>query len=227
MKNHLSIIIPAYNEEKTIKSVIEKISKTDLGIEKELIVVDDCSKDKTREILKKLEKKHNLKLIFKPKNGGKGTALRVGFKHATGNIITIHDADLEYDTEDLKKLIRPILDKKAKVVYGSRFLNFKANKTIFYYGNKFLSLMTSIIYLHRITDMETCYKVFSAEVIKRLKLVSNGFEIEPEMTSKILKRGYKIKELPIKYNPRTAKEGKKIKKSDGLIALWTLIKYRF
>ena len=226
MKKLLSIIIPVYNEEATIKKVIEKVSKTDLGIDKELIVVDDYSKDNTKKILKSLEKKHKLKLIFKPKNGGKGTALREGFKHAKGDIITIHDADFEYNTEDLKYLIKPILERKYQVVYGSRFLNFKANKTIFYYGNKFLSLMTTLIYLNRITDMETCYKVFDAKVIKSIPLTGKGFEIEPEMTSKILKKGIKIKEFPIKYNPRTAEEGKKIKKSDGIKALWTLIRNR-
>ncbi len=221
--------MPAYNEERTIEAILEKIIKIKFECQAELIVVDDCSTDKTKEILLKVKQKYpEIKLLFHEKNKGKGSAVKTGLKHATGDIIAIQDADLEYKPNNINDLIKPILNNKFEVVYGSRFLRKeKKGYSLFYLGNWFLSLITSILYFSKITDMETCYKVFKKEVINNIKLNCQGFEFEPEITAKILKKGYKIKELPIDYQPRTITEGKKIKVADGLVALWYLIKYRF
>ena len=194
----LSIIIPVYNEEKTILRILEKIVKVNLGLIKEIIIVNDGSTDNSREViekyLKRKKKNKNLefKFISKP-NAGKGSAIRKGLELATGSIITIQDADLEYNPEDLKKLINTILSGKVKVVYGSRFLKkHKPRYLIYFYGNKFLSFLTKILYGTKITDMETCYKMMTSEIIKDLNLVSDSFDIEPEITSKILRKGYEI-----------------------------------
>jgi glycosyltransferase involved in cell wall biosynthesis len=227
--NSISFIIPIYNEEKTIGVVLEKLSNLNIGLDKEILVVDDGSSDDSVKIVKEIQKDIlGLKLIVHKKNSGKGAALRTGFENASGDIVTIQDADLEYNIEDFVNLIKPIIMGKAKVVYGSRFL--KKNKKgygLFYFGNRFLSLITSILYFTRVTDMETCYKVFDGSVAKWLKIERNGFDVEPEITSKILKAGYEIIELPIDYSPRSILEGKKIKVHDGFVALWALIKYRF
>ncbi|MEM4605865.1 MAG: glycosyltransferase family 2 protein [Candidatus Pacearchaeota archaeon] len=217
----VSIIIPVYNEEKTIKIVLEKVLK--LKLNKEIIVVNDGSKDNTFKELKLLRKK--IKLISYRNNQGKGYALRKGIAEATGEFIVFQDADLEYNPKEIPKLIKEL--KKEKVVYGSRFLK-KNEKGNFanYLANIFLSFSTSVLYGQKITDMETCYKSFRKEVLKELNLVSDGFEIEPEITSKILKKKIKIKEIPISYKPRTKKEGKKIKFIDGIKAVWSLIKWK-
>jgi len=224
----ISIIIPVYNEEKTILRVLKTLSKLKLGLKKEIIVVDDGSSDNSKEIIKKYARnKREFKLFFKP-NGGKGSAVRKGIELATGDIITVQDADLEYNPNDFKKLIRPIIEGKEKVVYGSRFLKkHKPMYKIYFLGNKFLTLLTAILYNARITDMETCYKVFDAKLIKGIKLKSNKFDIEPEITSKILKKRIRIKEIPISYSPRSIEEGKKIGWKDGLQAIWILISQRF
>lgn len=200
----LSIIIPVFNEEKTIKKVLAKVRKSNIGnIKKEIIVIDDGSKDKTKEIL--LKEKNIIK-IFQKRNHGKGFAIRIGLKEATGDIIIIQDADMEYG-----KLLKPILEKKTKVVYGSRFLRkHKARYKTYYLGNKILSWITRMFYARKITDMETCYKVFKKEVIKNIKLKSKRFDFEPEITAKIIKRGYKIIEIPSWYQCRAFREGKKI-----------------
>lgn len=224
----LSIIIPIYNEENTLKKILNKIENVNIGIDKEIIIVDDFSTDGTRKILKTLEKKY--KIIYHDYNKGKGAALRTGFSHATGDLIIIQDADLEYNPNDYPNLIKPILDGEIKVVYGNRFPKLNLSKGFILshlLGNKILSIVTSLLYLQRINDMETCYKVFNKEVIKDINLKANRFDIEPEITAKILKKGYKIKEIPISFNPRSFKEGKKITWKDGLIALWCLVKYRF
>jgi dolichol-phosphate mannosyltransferase len=227
--NSISFIIPIYNEEKTIGAVLRKLDNLNIGLDKEILVVDDGSSDDSVKIVKEMEKKiFGLKLIMHKKNSGKGAALRTGFENASGDIVTIQDADLEYSVEDFVELIKPIVKGETKVVYGSRF--FKKNKKgygLFYFGNRFLSLITSILYFTWITDMETCYKVFDSSIAKQLKIERNGFDVEPEITSKILKLGCKIIELPIDYSPRSILEGKKIKVHDGFVALWTLIKYRF
>ena len=231
----LTIIIPAYNEEKTISEIIKRVKKAGIGsIKKEIIIVDDFSKDKTREILLKL-RDSSVKIFFHEKNKGKGAAIRTGLQHATGDIILIQDADMEYNPEEYPKLLKPILEENAKVVYGSRLTAIKSlynNRdkremyTLHYIGNVFLTLMTNILYGSKITDMETGYKVFKREVIKNIKLRARRFDFEPEITAKILKRGYKIKEVPISFNARSFHEGKKITWIDGIKALLYLIKYR-
>lgn len=230
----ISIIIPVYNEDKNIRKVISKVIKSKIKnssheIKKELIIVDDKSTDNTRNILKTLEGK-NIKKIYHEKNSGKGAAIRTGLSKSSGEIIIIQDADLEYNPEEYQKLINPILEEKTKVVYGSRFLNKKKNenqKFLYYMGNKTLSKITSLLYFRKITDMETCYKVIKKEVINELNLESNQFEIEPEITSKLVRKGYKIIEVPISYFPRNKQEGKKIKPSDFLKAITALLKFRF
>jgi len=228
-KEKLSLIIPVYNEEKTLGEILGKVIKVRFPIKREIIVVDDCSQDNSLKIAKKFEKKYKeIKLIKHKKNKGKGAALRTGIKKATGTIIGIQDSDLEYNPEEIVYLIKPLLKNECKVVYGSRFINkYKYKKNKFYYGNRILSLITSILYMRKITDMETCYKFFRKEVLERIKLKSKRFDIEPEITAKIIKRGYKIKEIPISYKPRTEKQGKKIKTKDGLVAIYTLLGYRF
>lgn len=225
----LSIIVPVYNEEKTIISVLEQLRGLEIELEKEIIVVDDGSKDNSKKIIEDYIKKHKKEkvILISKKNGGKGSAIRLGFKRAGGDIITIQDADLEYNPRDYIKLVKPILSNEYKVVYGSRFLK-KHNPRykIYFWGNKFLSFLTKILYANRITDMETCYKVFDKRVIKNLDLKANKFDIEPEITAKILKQGIKIKEIPIDYKPRSIEEGKKINWKDGLQAIYTLIKLR-
>jgi len=225
----LSIIMPAYNEEATLSEIVTKVESIDFGIPSELIIVDNASKDKSAEIIKELKSKYpNIKSFYES-TPGKGAALRNGFKHATGDIIVIQDADLEYDPEDFKKMLKLIHNKKTKVVYGSRFLGDKKGFKMLsnYYGNKFLTLLTRILYQAKITDMEPCYKMMTKEVLDSLTLTSNTFDIEPEITSKILKKGNKILEVPIFYHGRTAEQGKKIKWHDGIVAVWTLVKYRF
>ena len=227
----LSIIIPVYNEKETLHEILKKVEDLKIPLEKEIILVDDFSTDGTRDILKKYEKKY--KVVYHKKNGGKGRALRTGFAFATGDIITIQDADLEYDPEDYNKMLPLILRGKTQVVYGSRFLNnsfFSRQKWFFpthYIGNKGLSVITSLLYFRWVTDMETCYKMFTRNVLEKLKLRAMRFDFEPEVTAKIIKNGFKIKEVPIKYHPRSFEGGKKITWRDGLKALWFLVKFRF
>jgi len=228
----ISIVIPVYNEKNNIKKILNRVKEAEVfGLKKEIIIVDDFSNDGTREILKKLKDPY-IKIFFHEVNKGKGSALRTGFSKATGDIIVIQDADLEYDPNDYIILLKPILSGKTKVVYGSRFMQ----KSIIgkerwaipthYIGNKLLSFATSILYFRWISDMETCYKMFTREVLKSLKLRATRFDFEPEITSKILKKGYKIVEVPINFNPRSFEEGKKITWKDGIKALWCLLKYR-
>jgi len=236
----LSILIPVYNEEKTVLQLLEKVVKVRFNeVEREIIVVEDGSSDNTKQKIQAFEKNtkvKNLKFFYHKKNMGKGAAVRTGIKQATGEYIIIQDADLEYDPQQIVKLTIPILEKKAEVVYGTRLNrlpDFKGEQKTFqsfihYVGNKFLSLLTSIIYLQWITDMETCYKLFPKKAAADLKLKARGFEFEPEITAKLLKKGYKIHELPISTTPRSYKEGKKISTfKDGFRACWYLIKYRF
>jgi glycosyltransferase involved in cell wall biosynthesis len=232
----LSIIIPVYNEEKTIIEILDRVKKEVIpGVEKEIIVVDDGSTDTTGQKLKNI-KDNDFKIIFHEKNGGKGSAVRTGIENSTGDYIIIQDADLEYHPKFIKDLLKPILEKKAEVVYGTRLnrmphLKGEEAKHLFilhYFGNRFLSLVTSILYRQWITDMETCYKLFPKKALNGIKLNARGFELEPEITSKLLKRGYKIKEVSIFVNPRGYDEGKKLNTvKDGLKALWSLVKYRF
>ena len=227
----LSIIIPVYNEEKTILEVIDKVKKVNIGkITKEIIVVDDCSQDKTRSILDKV-KDGSIKIFFHQKNQGKGAAIMTALKHVTGNYVLIQDADLEYDPNDYKKLLNPVLEQKAEAVYGSRIFVIKENIAkmykLHYFGNVFLTFATNLLYGSKITDMETCYKLIKTEIIQGLNLRSRRFDFEPEITAKLLKKGHKIVEVPITFNRRRFSEGKKITWRDGIKALLYLIKYRF
>jgi len=226
----LSIIIPVFNEEKTVEKLIEEVWKVELPqVEKEIIVVDDGSTDATPEILKRVKNRYpELKVVFKKKNEGKGSAIRRGLKEVTGDLVVFQDADLEYDPRDYPLLMKPILEGKADVVYGSRFLG--PHRVLLFWhliGNIFLNLVTNFLYNTTLTDMETCYKMFRSDVIKSLPLKARGFEIEPEITAKILKRGYRVWEVPISYNGRGYEEGKKITWKDGFVALYTLFKCRF
>ena len=222
-----SIIVPVYNEEKTISLLISKLKKISVkNCEFELIAVDDASKDNT---LKQLEQIKNILLLKSKLNRGKGFSIRLGVKSANGNYIIIQDADLEYNPNELPGLIIPIINKQAKVVYGSRFSGKITGNRILLHdiGNTGLTFLTNLLYGSNITDMETCYKIIPKQFFDSTKLNSCRFDIEPEMTAKILKQGYTIKEIPITYNARSEEEGKKINVLDGIIALFTLLKYRF
>lgn len=228
-KEILSIIIPVYNEKKTIQALIEKVRKADvLGLKKELILVDDGSNDGTRDILKKID---NAKVFFHETNKGKGAAVRTGLQHARGDIVLIQDADLEYNPDDYKALLEPLLTKKTDVVYGSRFVQSKIFPKNMYYahclGNMLLTGMTNLLYSAKLSDMETCYKVMKKEALDGFQLHSMRYDIEPELTAKLLKKGFSIQEVPIQFNPRSFEDGKKINWKDGLVAAWTLVKYRF
>ena len=222
----LSVVMPCYNERTTVEEIIRRVLAVPLRIE--LIVVDDGSKDGTREILAELARQHAFKLVFREQNGGKGAALRRGFEEVTGDLVVIQDADLEYSPEEFPQLIELICEGRADVVYGSRFLG-RHRVFLFthYLGNKVLTLATNLLYNINLTDMETCYKVMRTEVLRSLTLESDGFGIEPELTAKIFKRQFRVYEVPITYDGRGFEEGKKITWRDGLVALWVLVKNRF
>lgn len=235
MKNpKISVLIPVFNEKNTILQLIEKVKAVPLR--KELILVDDFSFDGTKEILKKI-KDPEIKVLFHERNYGKGHAIRTAIKHATGDIMIVQDADLEYDPQDYPSLIKPIVENKARVVYGTRFprkkdrwfpfFHYFSIFNPFYMANKILTVSANVLYLTNITDEATCYKVFDSKVLKSLNLKCEKFEFCPEVTAKVRKKGYKIYEVPISYFPRSVKEGKKIKLKDAFEAIWTLIKYRF
>ncbi|MEK6960838.1 MAG: glycosyltransferase family 2 protein [Nanoarchaeota archaeon] len=222
----LSVLIPVYNEKNTILDVIKAVKA--VKIPKEIILVDDCSKDGTREILKGVKDKE-VKVFYHEVNRGKGMAIRTAIEHMTGDIAIIQDADMEYDPNDYHILVEPILHGHYSVVYGSRFINNQNNLpfTRHMVATKILNIASNVLYNARITDEPTCYKVFKADVLKNMKLDCERFEFCPEVTAKVRKAGYEIYEVPIAYKPRSIKEGKKIRWTDGFQALWTLIKYRF
>jgi glycosyltransferase involved in cell wall biosynthesis len=221
----VSIIMPVFNEKNTLLDILAKVEAVHL--DKEIVLVDDGSTDGSREILESLEPAR-AKVILHEKNSGKGAAIRSAIPHCTGDIITIQDADLEYDPEDLVKLLKPIEAGKADVVYGSRFTGERRNMFFWHWvGNQFLTFTTNILYDTTLSDMETCYKMFKSDIIKGIELKSKSFEIEVEMTTKVLKRKHRIYEVPISYAGREFHEGKKITWRDGIVALWFLFKYRF
>ncbi len=227
----ISILIPVFNEIRFLSDLLEKVNAVDFcGLQKQIIMVDDGSTDGTRDLLKRYEGQTPYTVVYHEANQGKGAALRTALQYATGDIIVIQDADLEYDPKDYPELIQLILDGKADVAYGSRLTAGKpvrAFNVLHYFGNKFLTLMTNILYNTTLTDMETCYKAFKAEFLKDVVIRSNRFDFEPEITAKVLKRGAKLYEAPISYSGRNFDEGKKITWRDGISALWTLVKYRF
>ncbi|MBS3088190.1 glycosyltransferase family 2 protein [Candidatus Pacearchaeota archaeon] len=230
----LSVVMPVYNEEKTISQILDLVSKVKLTIDKEIIIIDDGSTDgtakKVKEFIKNFKSKTTkLKLIGKS-NGGKGSAVKKGIKESTGDIIIIQDADMEYNPNEYQEVINPILSKKAEVVYGSRRLK-KSNKQYsgfaFYAGGVLVTFFTNFLYGSKLTDEPTCYKTFDSKLVKSLEIQGNKFEWEPEVTAKILKKGIKIHEVPISYYPRHKSDGKKINWKDGVQAIYTLFYWRF
>jgi glycosyltransferase involved in cell wall biosynthesis len=223
----LSVIIPVYNEVESIQAILKRVQDTKLV--HEIIVVDDGSKDGTRDVLKTLDGKKGIRIILHEHNKGKGAAVRTGMAAATGDVLLIQDADLEYDPRDYPQLLQPINEGLADVVYGSRFLGGSHRVAMFWHmiANRILTFMTNILYNTILTDMETGYKVFRREILNGMVLHANSFDFEPEFTAKILKRHFRIFEVQITFNPRDYTQGKKIKLKDAFEAVWTLIKYRF
>ena len=225
----LSIVIPVYNESGTILEIVDKIQKVQLdGIDKELIIVDDYSTDGTREIIRKLELIEGIKVLYHEKNSGKGSALKSGFSRVTGDFVIIQDADLEYDPQDYHRLLNPLLEDKADVVYGSRFVGAEPHRVLFYWhsvGNRFLTLFSNMLTNLNLTDMETCYKAFNAKILKLIAIEEKRFGFEPEFTAKIAKQKFRVFEVGISYYGRTYAEGKKITWKDGIVAIWCIIKY--
>jgi glycosyltransferase involved in cell wall biosynthesis len=224
----VSVVIPVYNEAETIEEIVGRVQ--DVPIEKELILVDDASGDGSREIMQRItSKSDNVRAFFLERNRGKGAALREGFRNVTGDVVIIQDADLEYDPREYPQLLEPILDGRADVVYGSRFLGGPHRVIYFwhYLGNRALTLFSNMLNNINLTDMETCYKVFRAEILKNIELKSNRFGFEPEFTAKIARAKYRIYETPISYSGRTYEEGKKITWKDGIKALFCIVWFRF
>jgi glycosyltransferase involved in cell wall biosynthesis len=225
----LTVIMPCYNEVKTLEKILERVRH--VGLADEILIVDDGSTDGTRDILRRIEAESpaDVRVIYHERNQGKGAAINTGFRNATGDVYLIQDADLEYDPRDYPVLLQPIEEGISPVVYGSRFLGGPRKAMNFWnmVANKGLTLATNILYNAILSDMETCYKVFRAEVVSDIKIRAHGFEIEPEITAKVLKKGIRIYEVPISYNGREWHEGKKIKWHDAFKAMWALVKYRF
>ena len=228
----LSIVIPVYNEVDTIEEIMGQVLAVDVGMEREVVLVDDCSQDGSRDKLAGLQKEHpEWKICFHEVNQGKGAALRTGFAAATGDLVLIQDADLEYDPRDYPKLLAPVLEGRADVVYGSRFLGGGPHRVVFFWhsiGNRFLTLLSNMLTDLNLTDMEVCYKLFKKEVLKGIEIKENRFGFEVEITAKVAHgKKWRIYEVPIAYYGRSYAEGKKITWKDGMRALWCILKYRF
>ncbi|MFZ5821607.1 MAG: glycosyltransferase family 2 protein [Chloroflexota bacterium] len=224
---NLSVIIPVYNEVESIQEIIQRVQSTRLAWE--IVIVDDYSKDGTRDLLKEMDGKDNVRVLMHDKNQGKGAAVRTGLAAARGDVLLIQDADLEYDPRDYPVLLKPLEEGIADVVYGSRFLGGPRRVAMFWHmvANYLLTFMTNVLYNTILSDMETGYKVFRRQVIEGMPLHARRFDFEPEFTAKVLKRHYRIFEVPISFNPRDYAQGKKIKLKDAFEAVWTLLKYRF
>jgi len=224
----ISIVVPVFNEARTVADVIERLLVIDLPAPREILVVNDGSTDGTREVLDRVAPRPELRIIHAERNGGKGSAIRIGFANATGTIMAIQDADLELDPAQIAQLVTPIIDGRARVVYGSRFLAGRPDAPwLSVFANQVLTGFTNLLYGGRITDMETCYKIMDRAVVQSLSLESNRFDIEPEITAKLLRDGHAIFEVPIHFNPRSRAQGKKIGWRDGVRAIQVLLKYRF
>jgi glycosyltransferase involved in cell wall biosynthesis len=222
----LSVIVPVFNERNTVVEIVRRMRAVELPVEREIVLVDDGSDDGTRAVLPQLGDS-TVRVVTHPHNRGKGAAVRTGLANVTGDLVIVQDADLEYDPEDWPRLLAPMLKGKAQVVYGSRFTGERRNMLFLHWlGNRFLSLVTNVLYNTTLSDMETCYKVFDRRILDGIKLRSERFEFEPEITAKILKKRIRIYEVPISYAGREPEEGKKITWHDGFSALWTLLKYR-
>ena len=230
MAHTLSIVIPIYNEAKHLEEILRQINAVEIGIEKELILVDDCSTDGTREILEKLQNsaENSAKIFYHEINRGKGATLRTGFQHITGDITLIQDADLEYDPQDYPKLLEPILTNKADVVYGSRFMAGRQEGLLrSYLANRFLTSLSNLVNGTKLTDMETCYKVIKTDILKDISLCSDRFGFEPEITAKLAKRKCNIVDVPISYRGRDYHEGKTVSWKDGVAAIFHILRFRF
>jgi glycosyltransferase involved in cell wall biosynthesis len=223
----LSVIMPMFNERATVAEIIRRMRLVELPVQLQIIVVDDGSSDGSDKVLKALEDS-TVRIISHSHNQGKGAAVRTGLAAATGDLVLIQDADLEYDPDDWPRLLEPILKGKARVVYGSRFTGERKNMLpMHWFGNRILSLVTNVLYSSTLSDMETCYKLFDAQVLEGMTIMSNRFDFEPEITAKVLRRGHRIYEVPISYAGREPDEGKKITWRDGFSALSALFRFRF
>ncbi len=221
-------MVPVYNEARTVADVLDRLIAIDLPVPREILVVNDGSTDGTREVLDRVPARPELRIVHAARNGGKGSAIRIGFAQAAGTIVAIQDADLELDPAQLAELVGPILEGRTKVVYGSRFLAGRpAAPWVSIAANLFLTAVTNVLYGGRLTDMETCYKVMTTDVARSLDLESNRFDIEPEISAKLLRAGHDIVELPVRFEPRSRAQGKKIGWRDGVRAIQVLLKYRF